>query len=74
MKNPRKQFILFCIALLLEVIMLIIIFVKRDIDYSSFDDWVSSQLLLTSILTFSFSVQAWKAYQEMKKIKSQEIE
>ena len=68
MKNPRNRFILFSIALLLEITILIIICVKRDIDYSSFDDWLSSQLFLTSILILSFSVQAWKAYQEMKKM------
>lgn len=66
-KNPHNRLYIFAGLAILEMVLLVFIMTTKDIDYSSFDELVSSQVLLISILTLSFSVQSWKAYQDIQK-------
>ena len=66
--NPRTRLILFSALLLLEIGLSIYVIISKGVRYSSFGDFLDGPLFLNSILIISFSVQAWQAYQETKKI------
>ncbi|GLU55619.1 hypothetical protein Dfri01_50800 [Dyadobacter frigoris] len=47
---------------------------RKDLDYSSFGDWLDSQLLFGILTIIGFPIQAWRAYKETKKIKEGKVE
>lgn len=71
LKYPHIRLILFSILGLMAIALSINSF-RKDINLYSFDDWLNSQLLLNSSMSIGLSVQAWRAYQETKKIKEEE--
>lgn len=73
LKYPHIRLILFSI-LAIVAIALSINSLRKNIDFSSFDDWLDSQLLLNSSMSISLSVQAWRAYKETKKVKEEEMD
>ncbi|WP_159468150.1 hypothetical protein [Dyadobacter sp. 3J3] len=66
LKDPHARVFVFSAFLILEIVILVLI-LRKNIDYTSFDAWISSLLLPTVLFTISFSKELWKAYREIKK-------
>lgn len=73
LKNPQSRMFLYSVLSIVAIVILINA-LRKDIDYSSFSDWLNSQLLMGIFMTFGFPIQAWRAYKETKKIKEEEID
>jgi hypothetical protein len=66
LKDPYARLFVFSVFLLLEI-WILIYYLRKDIHYSSWGDFLTGPLFLNGILVLSFSLQAWKAYQETNK-------
>jgi hypothetical protein len=72
LKDPHTK-LFYCSVMLIVALVLLINALQKEINYLSFDDWLDSQLLLSSALTLSFTVQTWKAYQRDETLTSKVI-
>lgn len=66
--GPRFR-MFFYVILSIVAFLVVINALGKDINYSSFGDWLDSQLLLGCVLSISFPVKAWRAYKETQKVK-----
>ncbi|MCF0058086.1 hypothetical protein [Dyadobacter sp. CY356] len=72
-KNPQSRMFLYLVLSIVSIVI-VINALRKDIDYSSFGDWLDSQLLFGILTIIGFPIQAWRAYKETKKIKEEKVE
>ncbi|WP_159468148.1 hypothetical protein [Dyadobacter sp. 3J3] len=73
LKNPQSRMLLYSVLSIVSIII-VINALRKNIDFSSFGDWLDSQLLFGILTIIGFPIQAWRAYKETKKIKKEEAE
>ncbi|GLU55618.1 hypothetical protein Dfri01_50790 [Dyadobacter frigoris] len=65
LKDPHARLFVFSALVITEIVFLYLI-LQRNIDFTSFEDWISSLLLSTILFLINFAKQWWVAYKEVK--------
>ncbi|WP_159468149.1 hypothetical protein [Dyadobacter sp. 3J3] len=65
-KDPHTRLFVFSALVIAEIVLLYFI-LQRNIDFTSFDNWLSSLLLPTILFLINFAKQWWVAYKEVKR-------